>query len=133
LLESIEHHEIVEWNFFVLKIARSKPPVEPGIGLCLYLSSESVVSVSCGDFLWQSSLLRSLPSGRRRFRRKSLSTGARLKFPILEQRSNIQLAFSARLASLKRVWDSGLSGMMDALSCPFILVRMKLARILQLT
>jgi hypothetical protein len=48
---------------------------------------------------------------------KKLLTGARLKFPILEQGSNIQRAFSVRLAILKRVLDSGLSGLMDVLSC----------------
>ena len=41
-------------------------------------------------------------------------TGAHLKFPILEQGSNIQRAFSVRLARLKRVLDSGLSALMDA-------------------
>jgi hypothetical protein len=51
------------------------------------------------------------------FRLKKLLTGARLKFPILEQGSNIQRAFSVRLAILKRVLDSGLSGLMDVLSC----------------
>jgi hypothetical protein len=60
-------------------------------------------------------------------------TGARLKFPILEQGFNIQRAFSVQLASLKRVLDSGLSGLMDAPSYPFTLVPMKPATIPQLT
>jgi hypothetical protein len=51
--------------------------------------------------------------------------------PISEQGSNIQRAFSVRLVSLKRALDSGLSGLMDALSCPFILVAMKPATIPQ--
>jgi hypothetical protein len=48
---------------------------------------------------------------------KKVLTSARLRFPILEQGSNIQRAFSVRLAILKRVLDSGLSGLMDVLSC----------------
>jgi hypothetical protein len=45
---------------------------------------------------------------------KKLLTSARLRFPILEQGSNIQRAFSVRPAILKRELDSGLSGLMGA-------------------
>jgi hypothetical protein len=55
------------------------------------------------------------------------------EIPDFEQGSNIQRAFSVRLVSLKRVLDSGLSGLMDAPSCRFILVPMKPATIPQLT
>jgi hypothetical protein len=50
--------------------------------------------------------------------------GTRIQYPA---------GISVRLASLKRVLDSGLSGLMDALSCPFTLVPMKPATIPQLT
>ena len=43
------------------------------------------------------------------------TTGARLKFPILERASNIRRASSRRLAGLKWVLDSGLSALTDVL------------------
>jgi hypothetical protein len=111
------------------------PSLEPTACFVPYLLNNAGRG-SCGGFpdAWRASFLsRSFPARRRSLGSKSLLTGARLKFPILEQGFNIQPAFSVQVASLKRVLDSGLSGLMDALSCPFTLAPMKPATIPQLT
>jgi hypothetical protein len=68
---------------------------------------------------------RSLAAPWRAFSRASPPTGARLKFPILEQRFNIQRTFSIPPVSLKWVLGSDLSALTDVLSCPFTLVPTK--------
>jgi hypothetical protein len=98
-----------------------------------YLSSEAVGLNFMRFPLKRSSLSRSLLPRMHSLASRSLLTGVRLKFPILEQGSDIQPAFSVRLVSLKRGLDNGSSGLMDALPCPSTLVPMKPATIPQLT
>src|SRR5262245_12055636 len=98
----------------------------------LYLANEADGLAPCGGFpdAWRASQSsRSFPARTRHYVSSvRSSTGAPLKFPILERASNIQRASLLRPASLKEALDSGSSAQTDALFCPFTLVPTKLTK-----